>query len=132
MKAQLGYDAIPINDICEYELVKSGNAQPRPVEFTPAEAPKAEEAPENEAAASEEAPAEAPAEKQTASLEEVQAIREKMSKLHADFEQLLYNATLAVDGAHITAKKADELNTLLLNLEKGIVKLGSEAIVNEK
>ncbi len=140
VKAQLGYDAIPINDICEYELTKSGNVQPRPVEFTPTQAPKAEEAPAEpaqpapatEAPADEEAPAAAPAEPKTASLEEVQAIREKMSKLHADFEQLLYNATLAVDGAHITAAKADELNTLLLNLEKGIVKLGSEAIVNEK
>ena len=55
-----------------------------------------------------------------------------MSKLHKDFEQLLYNATLAVDGEHITADKAEELNTLLLNLEKGIVKLGSEAIIHEK
>ena len=55
-----------------------------------------------------------------------------MSNLHEDFEQLLYNTTLAVDGERISADKLEALNTLLLNLEKGIVKLGSEAIINEE
>lgn len=155
VKAQLGYDAIPINDICEYDLVKSGEAKPRPVE-TPAQeetysrydfrkpAPPKETAPKTEAAPTPKAPAEevpaeeapaaatAPAEKKTASREDVEALREKMSNLHEDFEQLLYNTTLAVDGERISADKLEALNTLLLNLEKGIVKLGSEAIINEE
>ena len=155
VKAQLGYDAIPVNDICEYDLVKSGEAKPRPVE-TPAQeetysrydfrkpAPPKETAPKTEAAPTPKAPAEevpaeeapaaatAPAEKKTASREDVEALREKMSNLHEDFEQLLYNTTLAVDGERISADKLEALNTLLLNLEKGIVKLGSEAIINEE
>lgn len=107
VKAVLGYDAIPVDDISEYELVTGSDqsVQEIPVDISGDTGTKPEE--------------------QQASRDEVIAIREKMYQLHEDFEKLLYNASLAVDGTRVSSKKAEDINNILLNLQKGIVNLGA-------
>jgi len=108
VKAVLGYDAIPIDDISEYELVTASDqsVQEIPVDVSGESSAKPEE--------------------QQASRDEVIAIREKMYQLHEDFEKLLYNASLAVDGTRVSSQKAEDINKILLSLQKGIVNLGAD------
>ena len=108
VKAVLGYDAIPVDDISEYELVTASDqsVQEIPVDISGERGAKPEE--------------------QQASRDEVIAIREKMYQLHEDFEKLLYNASLAVDGTRVSSQKAEDINKILLSLQKGIVNLGAD------
>ncbi len=108
VKAVLGYDAIPVDDISEYELVTASeqSVQEIPVDVSGESGAKPEE--------------------QQASRDDVIAIREKMYQLHEDFEKLLYNASLAVDGTRVSSKKAEDINKILLSLQKGIVNLGAD------
>ena len=101
VKEKLGYDCIPVNEVMEYELTEAADKT--------ALAQKATEAMETNITA-----------------EEAIQIREKFYELHDDFERLLYNATLAVDGDRISSKKAEEINNTLLSLEKEILSLGAE------
>ncbi len=106
VKALLDYDAIPVDEVSEYELVTGQES----VQEVSVDADGNITKPEEE----------------QASRDDVIAIREKMYQLHEDFEKLLYNASLAVDGKRMSTRKADDINNILLNLEKGIVNLGSD------
>ena len=121
VKEKLGYDTIPVNEVSEFELTKKSGVAEAVKVSKPAKA--AQDGGEN-------APA-AEAEKPKAEVEDILNIRQGMYKLHDDFEHLLYNATLAVDGTRISAEKAELINNILLNLEKEIVNLGAE-VTTEK
>ncbi len=139
VKANLGYTAIPVNEVSEFDLTLKGHTAARPEVYAkPAE--KAVETPvqttstEAQATPVEAAPtaqADTNQEKPKAEVKDILRIREDMYKLHDDFEHLLYNATLAVDDTRISAEKAEELNNILVNLEKGIVSLGAEVLTEE-
>ncbi len=110
VKAKLGYDAIPVNEVSEYDIIPgSGSAE-------------ASEAAEKHVDNSD----------AQASREDIIEMREKMYKLHEDFETLLYNASLAVDGKRISKEHAEEINNILLNLEKGVVNLGSDVLLEKR
>ncbi len=106
VKALLDYDAIPVDEVSEYELVTGQESVQEVSVGADGNITKPEE--------------------EQASRDDVIAIREKMYQLHEDFEKLLYNASLAVDGKRMSTRKADDINNILLNLEKGIVNLGSD------
>lgn len=107
VKEKLGYDCIPVNEVAEYELTGAAD--------TAALAQKAAEAVET-----------------NITPEEAIQIREKFYALHDDFERLLYNATLAVDGDRISSRKAEEINNTLLSLEKEILSLGAEVSAEDR
>lgn len=122
IKEKLGYDSIPVNEVSEYEIIPSAAAEK-------AAEPVSEKT--SEAAVSEESQNNAPEGKAMASREDILEMREKMYKLHEDFEHLLYNASLAVDGERMSSEKAEDINNILLNLQKGIVNLGSDVLLDE-
>ncbi|MDO4481476.1 MAG: MBL fold metallo-hydrolase [Bacillota bacterium] len=125
VKEKLGYDTIPVNEVGEYDITVSPSVQDAP-------APSVHDAPQTaDPAASAEPINKEPAAKTMATREEVIEMREKMYKLHEDFEHLLYNASLAVDGERMSFDKAEEINNILLNLQKGIVNLGSDVLLDE-
>lgn len=105
VKEKLGYNCIPINEVSEYELE------------------------ENPDLALIQSKSEAP---DKASSEEVLAMKEKLYDLHDDLERLLYNTSLAVDGHRISSEKAEAINNTLLSLEKNILSLGTEVLIDEK
>lgn len=102
VKEKLGYDCITVDEVAEFDL----SSDPAPQKLFQGQLPQGG--------------------KDRISPDEAIQLREKISDLHDDFEQLLYNATLAVDGTRISHKKADAIHTTLLNLEKAIVTLGAE------
>ncbi|MBE6020671.1 MAG: MBL fold metallo-hydrolase [Clostridiales bacterium] len=116
VKEKLGYDCIAVNEVSEYELA----VKDAPAETEAAQTVTLEQTTPSSVTANNQA-----------SREEIVNMREKMYKLHEDFERLLYNANLAVDGERISTEKAEELNNILLGLEKGIVNLGSDVLLEE-
>ena len=66
---------------------------------------------------------------QAAESDKVQKVRDKLSSIHHDIEQILYSADLAVDGG-ITDKKITLINNIIQELEKSTINLATA--VNEE
>lgn len=122
VKEKLGYEAITVNEVGEYDIVVGEGCST---------AAKTTSSATSTEKTDKEAPCTAADDKAMASREDIIEMREKMYKLHEDFEHLLYNASLAVDGERISSEKAEELNNIILNLQKGIVNLGSDILLDE-
>ena len=68
------------------------------------------------------------AREQAAEDDKIQKVRDKLSNIHLDLEQILYSANLAVDGG-ITDKKITLINNIIQELEKSTINLATA--VNE-
>lgn len=66
---------------------------------------------------------------QQASPEEVREIKTKISSIHDDLEQILYNTQLAVGGA-LSPDQVAEINNIVLELEKTTINLGATVSIH--
>lgn len=64
------------------------------------------------------------AEKEAEDYENAQQIRDQISTIHDQLEQILYNANLAIDG-EVPSDKAIRINNLVQELEKATINLGA-------
>lgn len=67
---------------------------------------------------------------QQASPEEVREIKTKISSIHDDLEQILYNTQLAVGGA-LSPDQVAEINNIVLELEKTTINLGATVSIHQ-
>ena len=68
------------------------------------------------------------AREQAAEADKIQKVRDKLSSIHLDLEQILYSANLAVEGS-ISDKKINTINNIIQELEKSTINLATA--VNE-
>ena len=61
---------------------------------------------------------------QAAEEEKIQKVRDKLSSIHLDLEQILYSANLAVEGS-ISDKKINTINNIIQELEKSTINLAT-------
>ncbi|HWQ77339.1 MAG TPA: MBL fold metallo-hydrolase [Anaerovoracaceae bacterium] len=59
-----------------------------------------------------------------ATQEQLTELKNRLAKVHEDFESILYNTNLAVDNG-ATQEKVSEINNIILELDKSSIKLGS-------
>jgi len=57
-------------------------------------------------------------------------VKNQLSKVHDDLEAILYNANLAVENG-TTQDKINEINNIILELDKSSLKLGSAVAKKE-
>ncbi|MBQ1407348.1 MAG: MBL fold metallo-hydrolase [Eubacterium sp.] len=94
---KLGYDPIPVLGVSEYELDLSE------VTITNKEA----------------------ADKSAAVHEDVQKVRNQLSEIHSNLEDIIYNTNLAID-ANMTDEQLIKINNILQDLHKAAIGLGEE------
>ena len=68
---------------------------------------------------------------QAAEEEKIQKVRDKLSSIHLDLEQILYSANLAVEGS-ISDKKINTINNIIQELEKSTINLATAVNENDK
>ena len=67
---------------------------------------------------------------QAAEEEKIQKVRDKLSSIHLDLEQILYSANLAVEGS-ISDKKINTINNIIQELEKSTINLATAVNEND-
>ena len=65
-----------------------------------------------------------------ATQEDMAKVKNQLSKIHDEMETILYNTNLAV-GGNVTQDRVDEINNIILELEKSSLKLGSAVVKRE-
>ena len=65
-----------------------------------------------------------------ATQDDMAKVKNQLSKIHDELETILYNTNLAVDG-NVTQEHIDEINNVILELEKSSLKLGSAVAKKE-
>lgn len=68
---------------------------------------------------------------QAAEEEKIQKVRDKLSSIHLDLEQILYSANLAVEGS-ISDKKINTINNIIQELEKSTINLATAVNENDE
>ncbi|STO01325.1 Ribonuclease TTHA0252 [[Eubacterium] infirmum] len=68
---------------------------------------------------------------QAAEEEKIQKVRNKLSSIHLDLEQILYSANLAVEGS-ISDKKINTINNIIQELEKSTINLATAVNENDE
>ena len=68
---------------------------------------------------------------QAAEEEKIQKVRDKLSSIHLDLEQILYTANLAVEGS-ISDKKINTINNIIQELEKSTINLATAVNENDE
>ena len=68
---------------------------------------------------------------QAAEEEKIQKVRDKLSSIHLDLEQILYSANLAVEGS-ISDKKINIINNIIQELEKSTINLATAVNENDE
>ena len=63
--------------------------------------------------------------------EKIQKVRDKLSSIHLDLEQILYSANLAVEGS-ISDKKINTINNIIQELEKSTINLATAVNENDE
>ena len=68
---------------------------------------------------------------QAAEEEKIQKVRDKLSSIHLNLEQILYSANLAVEGS-ISDKKINTINNIIQELEKSTINLATAVNENDE
>lgn len=68
---------------------------------------------------------------QAAEEEKIQKVRDKLSSIHLDLEQILYSANLAVESS-ISDKKINTINNIIQELEKSTINLATAVNENDE
>lgn len=68
---------------------------------------------------------------QAAEEEKIQKVRDKLSSIHLDLEQILYSANLAVEGS-ISDKKINTINNIIQEIEKSTINLATAVNENDE